>query len=238
LAFSISARQQADAMILIVDHKELLDPVAVEEPAGFLLRDILADHRHGSSSSSRTGCSMVPAKRRVAMREDADKLARLAGYAHSAADNHREAIDALRPHDRKRLAQRRIWRDRHRVHHDAAFEALHLPDFIGLVLGVRLRWMTPSPPSCAMAIASLASVTVSIAEEMIGRLRLMDRVIRLLRSVCDGRTSECRPHQHVVEGQRFGNGGRTVKGHANGSSERDQGYDRSGRWHEDDHQPE
>ena len=34
--------------------------------------------------------------------------------------------------------------------------------------------MTPMPPACAMAIASRASVTVSMAAEMIGRLRLID----------------------------------------------------------------
>jgi len=36
--------------------------------------------------------------------------------------------------------------------------------------------MTPIPPASAMAIASLASVTVSIAAEMIGRLRRIARV--------------------------------------------------------------
>ena len=38
--------------------------------------------------------------------------------------------------------------------------------------------MTPMPPACAMAMASRASVTVSIAEETIGRLRRMARVRR------------------------------------------------------------
>ena len=36
--------------------------------------------------------------------------------------------------------------------------------------------MTPIPPASAMAIASLASVTVSIAAERIGRLRRIVRV--------------------------------------------------------------
>ena len=36
--------------------------------------------------------------------------------------------------------------------------------------------MTPMPPASAMAIASLASVTVSIAAEMIGRLSRIARV--------------------------------------------------------------
>ena len=39
--------------------------------------------------------------------------------------------------------------------------------------------MTPMPPACAMAMASRASVTVSIAEEMIGRFRGIARVRRV-----------------------------------------------------------
>ncbi len=44
--------------------------------------------------------------------------------------------------------------------------------------GSRLRWMTPMPPACAMAMARRASVTVSMAEEMIGRFSVMVRVSR------------------------------------------------------------
>ena len=44
--------------------------------------------------------------------------------------------------------------------------------------GSRLRWMTPMPPACAMAMASRASVTVSIAEETIGRFSRIVRVRR------------------------------------------------------------
>ncbi len=42
--------------------------------------------------------------------------------------------------------------------------------------GSKLRWITPTPPACAMAIAMRASVTVSIAEAMIGILSGMARV--------------------------------------------------------------
>ena len=42
--------------------------------------------------------------------------------------------------------------------------------------GDRLRWITPMPPACAIATARRASVTVSIAEEMIGTLRRIERV--------------------------------------------------------------
>ena len=46
------------------------------------------------------------------------------------------------------------------------------------------------PPACAMAIAMRASVTVSIAEAMIGMLSGMARVTRERISTSDGRTSE------------------------------------------------
>ena len=56
--------------------------------------------------------------------------------------------------------------------------------------GSRLRWMTPRPPACAMAIASLASVTVSMAEAMIGILSEISRVMRVRISASDGSTSD------------------------------------------------
>src|SRR5690606_36433426 len=37
-------RDEADAAILVVDHKELLDPVMVQETFGFLLTDGIANH--------------------------------------------------------------------------------------------------------------------------------------------------------------------------------------------------
>ncbi len=65
--------------------------------------------------------------------------------------------------------------------------------------------MTPMPPACAMAIASLASVTVSIAEEMIGRFR-RDRA-----GQAGGDADAARhhgrmagPEQHVVEREPLG----------------------------------
>ena len=48
--------------------------------------------------------------------------------------------------------------------------------------------MTPMPPACAMAMASRASVTVSIAEETIGRLRRIARVRREPISTAPGMT--------------------------------------------------
>ena len=56
--------------------------------------------------------------------------------------------------------------------------------------GERLRWMTPMPPAWAMAMASRASVTVSIAAEMIGRLSVIERVSRVAMSASPGSTVE------------------------------------------------
>ena len=50
--------------------------------------------------------------------------------------------------------------------------------------------MTPMPPACAMAIAILVSVTVSIAEAMIGMLSAIARVMRVRMSTSDGSTSD------------------------------------------------
>jgi hypothetical protein len=56
--------------------------------------------------------------------------------------------------------------------------------------GSRLRWITPRPPACAMAIAMAPSVTVSIADVMIGILSAISRVMRVRTSVSVGSTSE------------------------------------------------
>jgi hypothetical protein len=56
----------------------------------------------------------------------------------------------------------------------------------------RFLWMTPMPPCCAIAIASIDSVTVSIAALTSGTLSVMLRVKRVLTSTCAGTTCECR----------------------------------------------
>ncbi len=56
--------------------------------------------------------------------------------------------------------------------------------------GSRLRWMTPMPPACAMAIAICVSVTVSMAEAMIGILTGIERVTRERISTSPGSTSD------------------------------------------------
>ena len=57
---------------------------------------------------------------------------------------------------------------------------------------VRFLWMTPMPPCCAIAMASLDSVTVSIAALSSGTLTRMCRVTHDVTSTALGSTSECR----------------------------------------------
>ncbi len=56
--------------------------------------------------------------------------------------------------------------------------------------GDMFLWMMPMPPSCAMAMARRASVTVSIAAETIGILRARPLVSRVSRETSRGRISE------------------------------------------------
>ncbi len=62
--------------------------------------------------------------------------------------------------------------------------------------------MTPMPPACAMAMASRDSVTVSMAAEMIGRLRSMSRAMRVRYVDIAGHDfGMAGLQQHVVKGQ-------------------------------------
>ena len=72
-----------------------------------------------------------------------------------------------------------------------------LSDFLTLVICLAcvaisiFLWMIPMPPKCAIAIAALYSVTVSIAAETIGMLSVT-RLVRLdFKQTSLGSTSEC-----------------------------------------------
>ncbi len=62
--------------------------------------------------------------------------------------------------------------------------------------------MMPMPPSRANAMAMRPSVTVSMAEEMIGTLSTIPGAIRVLVSTLARHHIRCgRQQQHIVEGQ-------------------------------------
>ena len=121
--------------------------------------------------SSETGWCGLSAKRTSRL-VSMPKSRRLAV---GAALDDGNAGNAMAAHQRQRVGQRLVGENGDRIDHHAALVALDLAHFLGLLAGSRLRWMTPMPPAWARAIASLASVTVSIAEEIIGIFRRSSR---------------------------------------------------------------
>ena len=61
----------------------------------------------------------------------------------------------------------------------------------------RLRWITPRPPSRAIAIARRASVTVSIAADISGMASWMSRVSIVAVETCAGTTSDAAGTRHT-----------------------------------------
>ena len=63
--------------------------------------------------------------------------------------------------------------------------------WIACISAVMFLWIMPMPPSCASAMASGASVTVSIAADTTGMLRRIVRVNCVARLTSRGSTLEC-----------------------------------------------
>ena len=136
----------------VVDHQQLLDAVLVQQPLGLVLVDALAHrdelvlghqlgHRSGADRwrSARRGWSECrPACRRWPLPPPSTT-----GMPEMPCAFIRSSASAS-------VA---LGIDGERVHHHAGFEFLHLAHLLGLLSGSRLRWITPMPPACAMAIA-------------------------------------------------------------------------------------
>ena len=186
----------------------------MQQPLGLVLADALA-HRDQPVLGHQFGDRLahVGGEAHVAVGQDADQLA---GLAVAAALHHRNAGDVVLLHQRERVGERRVGMDGERVHHHAGFEFLHLRTWAACSCGSKLRWITPMPPACAMAIAIWYSVTVSIAEATIGMLRLISRVMLGADVHLGGQhVRQAGLEQHVVEGERLGNGRIDLQGHAN-----------------------
>ncbi len=120
-------RDQTDAMAVVVDHQQLLDPPLVQQPARFFLagaerhgREIVGGHQLADR------LERVLGEADVAIGDDADQPAGQIG--------HRDAADAVGRHQLLRLAQRRIGVDGDRVDDHAALVALdraHRGDLFG-----------------------------------------------------------------------------------------------------------
>ena len=172
--------------VIVVDHQQFLDAVPVQEPLRLLARhvpsrtvdQILGGHQLGAPA------------------------ARVGREAHVAVgqDPARGGVPRPRPRECRRCgappsgrARRRGLASgsmRDRVDDHAGLELLDLADLGGLLVDRRLRWRIPSPPCCAIAIARLASVTVSMAAEISGMPSSISRVSRVRTSTSAGRTAE------------------------------------------------
>ncbi len=120
-------RDQADAMLGLVDHDQLLDPALVEQAARLFLShafahcgEVFARHQFVHRLARIVG------EAAIAIGQDAVQLAELV--------DHRDAADLVLCHQRLRIAQRGIGQDRDRVDHHAAFIAFHRAHGGGLFL--------------------------------------------------------------------------------------------------------
>ncbi len=124
--FHVLDGDEADAAIGIVDHQQLLDPVLVQEPPRFVTADaglgrdqLVLGHQAGDLLVH------LGRKAHVAVGQDADQLA-------VAALHYRNARDLVPLHEVQRVCEGFVGMDGERVHHHAAFEALHLAHLFGL----------------------------------------------------------------------------------------------------------
>src|SRR6266480_2632227 len=128
------------------------------------------------------GLVRVVGEAHIAVGQDAAEPARLIRIGAALDDG--DAGNLVVGHQAQRVGQGLVGMDRDRVHDHPGLELLDLAD-LGL-----LRWMTPRPPACAIAIASAPSVTVSIAAEISGMPSSISRVMRVRVSVSAGSTLE------------------------------------------------
>ena len=93
---------QTDAAILIVDHQQFLDPMLVQEALGLVLAHALA-HRDQPLLGHQLGDPLprISGEADVAIGENADELA---GMAAAGAFHHRNARDAVVPHECQRIS--------------------------------------------------------------------------------------------------------------------------------------
>ena len=139
--FHVLHGDQPDAAILFVDHQQLLDAMLVQHPLRLVLADAFA-HRHQVFMRHQFGdlLARIGGKPHVAVGQDADQLAR---HALGAADDHRNAGDAMILHQRQRVRQHGVGSDGQGIDHHAGFELLDLPHLRGLAVDIEIAVNDP-----------------------------------------------------------------------------------------------
>ena len=194
---------QADAVAVAIDDQQLLDAVLVQQALGLVLVDALLDR-----DEVLAGHQLV------------DLLRRVGGEAHVAVGQDADQPAGLWPPAPPFSTTGMPEMPCVRISASASASVASGPIVTGLTTmpdsnfltwrtcsacsaGERLRWMTPMPPACAMAMASRASVTVSMAAERIGMLSSMSPAMRVRDIGLAGHDlGMAGLQQHVVEGER------------------------------------
>ena len=124
--FNVLDGDEPDAMVVVVDHQQFLDPPLMEDAPGI-----------GFAGADRDGRQIVPGH------QLADQLARVLSEADVAVGEDAaqpapflddgDAADAVRLHQLQRFGERLVRSHGDRVDDHSAFEALHLPHRGGLL---------------------------------------------------------------------------------------------------------
>ena len=195
--FDILDGDEADAAECVVDHQQFLDTALMQQAPRLVAAgaELVTVARSSLVISSRTGCCRIVGETHVAIGQDAHQLAarfdngNLAdpcGFSSAPAPPPSVAIGAMVMGLTTIPLSKRL----------TARTAAHCSST------ERLRCSTPMPPICAITIAMSASVTVSIAEEMTGMLRLMfPRQAGARVGLRGNDVALARPQEDVVEGK-------------------------------------
>ena len=162
---------EADAAEVLVDDDQPLDLVLVQQPARLVLADPFAHRDQASwSSAGTTGSRGLSAKR-------TSRLVRMPTEAAGLPPGPRSTTGMpempCAAHQRKRVGQRRVGVDGERIDHHAALVALDLAHLLGLLGGLEIAMQDADAAGLRHGDGEPASVTVSIAEEISGRLRVI-----------------------------------------------------------------
>ena len=139
--FHVFDGDEADAAVLVVDHKQFFDAMLMQHPLRLVLADAFA-HRDQVFMRHQFGDLLpgIGGKAHVAVGEDADQFS---GHALAGADDHRDARKTVIVHQRHRVRQHGVGTDGQRIDHHARFILLDLPHLGGLAVDVEIAMDHP-----------------------------------------------------------------------------------------------